>query len=713
MYVRLEDFKNQDADNPPAPESDPYPHRNKKITADIAKLESQLAQVDAATAALSSKDSNSSYALRQQIARKKRALSGLRSGKTAQAADAQPPEPATYVEFRTVPIAARFEAQGFRTADTLKATFPFRDAPLESRIMRECLVELYVGTVTVENFATRENWILPAQLSDTTVLVFRGYVDEWESPHDEGGSFVTLSARSFEAVLIDGKINPRAPAYRVHGAEEKISAFVNRILEAYPPTSGKYGSELRAFWYMADPAKETKLSAKELTRNLQTAASRAAADGTAPGQEPAPRPQQPADEAQPAQATGGDSGDVSMPQRAQRVDGISIWDLITMACELAGCIPIYDPSLPAIKVGAEPAPGQPDTRAKIDPKNCILLRPPQTIYDDVDRGVSIKGGSQDGFSRELNYNGRAVQSDLRMLVWGHNIKALKFVRKMSRARAVGVEVRSYNPDAPPAERLVKARYPVKTQATHMKIHGPKGKSSTAPIEVIKTILVRGIRSEALLQKIAAALFNQLSRQEISVHIETEDLASYIDPTVPSQHGTKALTHNANPDLLKLRPGTPVRILVANEVQDPDAGNSIVISTLSEVMDRKGSRIKQLLTDQNARFRAWQSPAEVEANASKIQAALQSAQLPDHFYCKTISLDFKEDGVAIAMELINYLEARFASQNLDEASRKADQELKLASRKKPKRGREQVAAQQQQADQNMLAQVRKALHIGGS
>ena len=704
MYVRLEDFTNTPPDGLQT-ERKPYSPRVKKAESELTALQTQLSEMNAATAVGGSKDESSAYNLRLQISRKKRAIASLKSNRTDGGASDQPPVPATYVEFRTVPISAKFEANGFRTADTLTATFPFRDAPLDSRIIRECMVEFFEGTVTVENFSTRDNWVLPSSMSDTTVCSFRGYVDEWKSPHDEGGSFITFQARSMEAVLIDGKINPRAPNYRIKGKSEKITAYVNRILEQYPPTSGKFGSELRAHWYMADPAAEPSLNAKDLTRALQTAASRAAAAGAATGQEAPVQAQQPGDEANPAQAQGQYSGEASIPSKVQKVEGESIWDLITTACELAGCMPIYDPSLPIIRVGEEPSPGQEDTRAIIDPKNSILLRPPQTIYEDVNRGLSIKGGAQDGFSRWLMNDKTPVKSDIRMMVWGENIKKLEFTRKMSRAKAVGVEVRSYNPDAPPAERILVARYPAKPTVTHMKMHGPKGKNSSAPIEVIKTILVRGIRSKYMLEQIACSIFNQISRQELTVNVETDDLASYIDLRSPVQAGFKAENHNSNPDLLKLRPGTPVRILVAREVQDPSAGNSIVISTLSEVMDKRGDRIKDLLLAQNARFRNWQSVANVEEVAAKVQAALSSAKLPDVFYCKNLSREHGPDGVQMNIELCNYLEARLDASKLDSESQRIANATKLKGKKLATLD-EKAKKAADDADRRMLAELAK-------
>ena len=373
------------------------------------------------------------------------------------------------IEFITAPMALTIEDKGFREADTLETSFPFVDMPLFPWMVREIRVEGWVGTVTSADFATPDRWHLEPRMSKTSVLRFNGYVDLAEMEADDTANMVHFKARSYVAVLIDGKINPHSKAYRIVNPKgERITEYINRILSLYPPTSGDTGGDqIRAYWYASPAEAEPTLSRKTLLRSLQTAKSRNQAGGQAPGDLANAQPN-PAGEATDPNGTGDTAtgGTPGMPPQAATADGMSIWDLITQACELCGVIPMYKPSLP-------PFAG-PDGK-DIDTVNCLLVTPPEAFYDDMSSAVSIKGGARDGFKREFSYATGAgtFQSDVRFMVWGHNLAKMKLARHMGKVRPSAVEVRAYNPDASDTMRVMSARFP---------LHNPKkskGKGRTA------------------------------------------------------------------------------------------------------------------------------------------------------------------------------------------------------------------------------------------
>jgi ribosome-binding factor A len=139
---------------------------------------------------------------------------------------------------------------------------------------------------------------------------------------------------------------------------------------------------------------------------------------------------------------------------------------------------------------------------------------------------------------------------------------------------------------------------------------------------------------------------------MTVNIDTADLASYTDPTRPEQR---------SPDLLRLRPGTPVRILTARQVQDPSVDGTVV-NGLSELMDRRSNPafLRHAILDgpNGPALVASEGRQKLEAALSQIEQSLQSGRLTDWFYTRTVELRFsKDDGFNASIELANYVEAR--------------------------------------------------------
>jgi N-acetylmuramoyl-L-alanine amidase len=413
LQMRLEDYSaaRKDSDNTTSEDS-PIAVRIRDLTSQENKLSNKL--FGPLTAGLDSgRVSSAEYnktekqlgAVREELAKLKEAEPSARG--TAEQAKNDPYS----VTVLTCPMSLDVELNTYRSLDTLSVILPFMDAPLEAQIIRSCMIEAFIGAVAEEDFATPGRWRLP---TDKSTIVFRGYVDDWATKHDESDSTVTISARSLECLLIDAKVDATSPLFKVQKSE-KISAFVNRVIASVPATSSRNGDQLKAHFFRAEG--EPYLDQAMLNRVLQTAKSRAAAantdknkaaiitdpnlGGTDPGA---------------VQGT----GDPRLPGKIAQE--MTAWDLIIQACDLVGCVPSYDPSVTVFAEDDSPLQG-----------DYIMIRPPQTIYERVDQGTQVVGGAEDKFSRLIpNQNSSNSPSQVRFMVWGNNIKTFTASRLQPR-----------------------------------------------------------------------------------------------------------------------------------------------------------------------------------------------------------------------------------------------------------------------------------------
>jgi hypothetical protein len=672
FYVRLEDFKNA-LDDDAKPEDQPFDPNGSNID-QLSAAETRAAIGRAADAVVNAHSAQAQAQQQTQIKQLRRHEADLKTKPPKSAAGDKSKGDDYSIEFATVPLSLDIEDKGFRHAADLSAEFPFVDLPLDPRIVRECRVEAWIGTIPAADFATRDKWRLSPIQSDTTVLRFNGYIDLDEMTHSDSEGTVHIKARSFESVLIDGKINSMASAYRVKGSSEPLTVYVNRILSQYPPTGGKTGGDaFRAYWY-GDPTKEPSINRKTLVRSLQTAQSRNAAAGSTGGSTPTPQTDQESPQADPqGQNDTAAGGSPAVTPGAVKEDGISIWDLITQACELCGCIPMYRPSLP--KNTSASSTG---VVTSIDPANCLLLVPPEAFFDDISHGTTIVGGARDGFKRTMTTSdGNSFNSDVRFMVWGHNIKSMKLSRKFSRSRPTAVEVRAYNPDASDTLRVMFSRFPpVNHKAKKGKgtRHTKMTEKGGGKIDVVRTFILKGTRSQLALDQAAVSIYHQLCRSELSIELDTDELSSYFDPSASYQSNALVSADNLDPDLLRLCPGTPVHVAVARK---QDTGG-LVISSLSEFYDRQGQHTDAMVRQAAARWGYQPSDEKLEQMIERIAKAYSTAKLPEVFYCRSVHLKFsaETDFFSAKIELVSYLDAANAPAQISKEANELNEARRL-------------------------------------
>lgn len=658
LQIRLEDFaKDETTEN----EAFVFAVKAKKQAQEVDRLNAQLQQAKAASSQ-GGADGQSVQVLQRKVNAARRVQKSLQSAEQKPRAQKQGDGDEFSISLYLVPTDCTVEMNSFRIADTMQASFPFIDAPFISDVIRACVVEVWAGSITPEDFAAPDRWRLRR---DRSTILFRGWVDSWDTSHDDTDAKVQIQARSYESILMDAKINPRAPVYKVRNGGERISTYLDRILSQFPATKGGDGEgQLRTMWYGADPTKEPLLDRKAFNRSMQTAASRNASAGASADDQHVV-PDAPG-AGTPPEASTGDTpgGEMRLPPKSMggmQGSEMAIWDLFTQACRIAGCIPIYDPSLPANeKIRASGG----------STGDFILLRPAQTIFEDVNQGTQIKGGAIDGFKRRFNLPSGSIDSDIRFLVWGHNVKSFKTARKLGRVKVLGIEVISHNADGPAKGRTISVRFPPDAVTTRRAAKGE------APTHEIQTIEVNGIRDEKMLLQTAVSAYHAISRQEVSVSIETDDLASYIDPTT-------GLVHNDELDMLRLRPGSPCRVAVAREVKSPSQGQTLVVSPLSEIFERREDVLYKMLQKSADRFATdgtgFFAGTKVEDMQRRVSRAMSSSKLTEVFYCRAIRHTMTADeGWSASVELVNYIAARVDPVVMAKTTQQANDERKMQS-----------------------------------
>lgn len=635
LTLRLEDWSNDDGAQAQA-EGKPAKNPATQVIATAASLQAQQNVRRASGEFDPAADA-------QVIAAQKKAAR-VRGGKTAGTGAAAPitaPPDAHTVQLGVVPLDISVEHNGFRTADKVSLEISLGDLPLPPDLIRSLLAEVFVGTVPADDFGDPQRWV-PNILSNPPD--FRGYAEQDNIEADYQNLKVSIDALSLEQRLMTLKIDPFTKDRRVARGGEPVTDYIRRLISTIPEFNGSLGDAIgvRVFPNVA-PDQVPRFDASLFKRSLQSAASRAQAGGhvqpgPAPGVDPAQDP-----------SVGQPMG-VGFPTPAPSVADVSVWDVITRAALLAGLIPVYDPSIVARDLGGN---------VIMLGANNILLVPPQTIKETPQDGVTIPGGPIDGFSRSITVGGTStVQTQVRFLVWGSNIKSYKMSRKYGREKAPRVRVLAHNRDAPAGKRTLTSVFPTTVRGTSVSAVGSGTSAGHAPVQEEVVRVVREIRDQKQLDQIAVALYHSIGRREVTCTIETDELSSYIDPTRPE-------THNENPDLLRLRPGIPCRVMVARRVADP-ASEGFEVNGLSELMDRRSNPafLRKALTTGTNLIAPGQAKKKLEEALARIEDAFQTSRLTDWFYCRTMSWRWSpSDGWSATIELANYVEARNSPANL--------------------------------------------------
>ena len=409
-----------------------------------------------------------------------------------------------------------------READVLTVRVPFRDFPLPARIVRSIGVVWYAGTVSAANYAAglrnavtgTPGPLLSVLMPSRSNLRFVGFADGAEEDYDAG--VITIRARDYTGILLDERVKPDVlKSIEIH---QPLDQVVLSLLRQFPSGACR-GLTVEFSPFVDDDGAEQPFP------NVSDVLGKPAQfkRGKAPG----------------LSATYGGAD-------------VSYWDLLTDLCAMCGYIPTIE-------------------------EDRLRVLPPRNLFDGVGtfrRTVTTPNGSTEALTA-------------RRMVQGFNVDSVRFARKFGRQAIPSIEVRSVAPglrqpivsrypeDGPPVPRHHKTKAPVGSRVKTMArannvVPGGLGASNRSEL-----VLIRGVSTQAEVDRIARGLWQELARQEWTGSYTTKHLASVGGD-------------NDDPDLLDLRAGDPLELVL----QRAGASSGVLLSTAN--LQTRGAQIDALV-----------------------------------------------------------------------------------------------------------------------
>jgi hypothetical protein len=498
-----------------------------------------------------------------------------------------------------VPKSCSVELPGYRQASTFQATLDFRDLPVDPRTVRAAAVEVHLGTVFADQagqgfikpssdgsfssvLKTRTSSGLPN--GDTLLGVY--LVDEWHVDHKEMSSEIQIKGRDMRSILIDTPIDiaPGAQKQLLDNLDfnQPINEVVEKILEQNPL--------FQQFKVVVNPAEW--------------------ADNTIPvvmAEDEAPRHRKGAKGKRKPRVSSGVAGGSG---------NMSFWDLITKVCYLVGGIPYFQ--------GTD-----------------LCIRPARTIYDQA-RGPldPVKNPTPflGGAPRTTDFlSNTALTPPLRFrrLVYGRDVSSSSFNRKFAgfhKPRFIRCVGYNYDAEVKGETRLIEGMWPEATVKDDTKATKVAPGGQTAQQEILN-IPVAGPSSPQKLKEMARAIYEEVGRGEIGGSIETANLASFGG-------------NNQDPDLLRLRPGDGVEVLIDSQASSPAAP---FVSTLTNFTRDSFSEVVQEIQQR--------IPDENLARVIVATARGQVQQLQKFFRVQTVKYNWSDNGIKVSFDFQNYFVPR--------------------------------------------------------
>ncbi len=306
----------------------------------------------------------------------------------------------THVLDGIVPITAQFLRNGIRTADTASIEVAFADLPVDPRTVRSCAVQLFMGTVTPEDYARGMNGelrttsstgsgvrvrynVLPDEYTDRygrqrTNLRFEGWVDEWQADWpDQDSPTVVLECTDNTRLLLDQE----APAQLTVGVNDPIDKAIADYLSNFPQFRGLSVTYRPNIERGSIPALKKSLATTKYQPKL------------------GPPP------------SGGK---------------LKVWDYLTDVCGSIGHTVRFE--------GTQ-----------------VVIQRARSLYDN-----RLASRDDDPFTGRVLPSG--IELKRRLYVYGRNIREMKMGRKFATIPNVNIEVRSYDTAR---KRTIVVRYPLK------------------------------------------------------------------------------------------------------------------------------------------------------------------------------------------------------------------------------------------------------------
>jgi hypothetical protein len=282
-------------------------------------------------------------------------------------------------------------------------------------------------------------------------------------------------------------------------------------------------------------------------------------------------------------------------KQAQRNKGIgpdkegSVWDFLTDVVGMVGCVVFVEGST-------------------------VVIQKPRTLYADGQQRDNdpFQGRTHEG-----------LEMKTRTFIYGRNLESFGVERRFNANAPKNVEVRCYLPER---KKTLVVRFPgVTTKAM-------PGESADKGLIVWR---VQGINSKDALQVIAQSVYEEISRQEISVNLKTYNLASFGGD-------------NTEPDVLWLQSGDPVEVLFAK-------GDQLDVAQIPSTQAQLENALLSETSTADYLERLGYGPELARAYAR----AYSAAGYQTIYRVQKVAIDWSDDeGVSIAIDAINYVEVRY-------------------------------------------------------
>lgn len=391
-----------------------------------------------------------------------------------------------------VPKRGTFVQPHPRTAGTFNLSFDYHEFPVDPRLIRAVGIEVHVGAVSAEDYARgmageKDTDGRPLSVLKTT----SGLVDPWSGRPAANNQTLLFyaTADTWEvdhsdkgsSITLEGRdvrgifIDAKVPSAKA--AKVDLTKPIDKVVEALIKTMG-VEHDLR-MTIMTDAAEWPN----------GTVPSPGDADGLT-----RVRLSAAGDQTRSTPATGAKT---------------TYWDLITNYCTLVGAMPVF--------VGST-----------------LWIRPNQRIFDVLDKRKHTRTPFAGGRPRQV----AGEQIRVRRMVYGRDLKRLRFQRKFAGAVVPAIQCLSFDDRQVGMQRLIMGQWPPGASVAAQ---------AKAETEVLR-IPIWGVRSVDQLTEIAHGIYEEIGRGETGGTAETSNLASYGGG-------------NADPDLLRLRPLDPVEFVV--------------------------------------------------------------------------------------------------------------------------------------------------------
>jgi len=524
-----------------------------------------------------------------------------------------------------VPLSCSVELPAYRAAGSFKMEIEYADLPIDPRLARSASVEIYMGTVDPSDFSTGMVTVEPdgsrssilntigpgnARKEDFLLGVFQ--VDSWHVSHTGAGSRVSLEGRDMRSIFLDTEIDVRA--FKSLDLSLPIDKLVQQIISLHP--YGKGNPKGRGGFTVHLQEGDFIDGVPKVGSTPFTKVRQKVADGSA----------------------------VSKPQGGEK---LNFWDLITKYCFLVGCIPYFQADRLFIRRSLDLF----QQRQGDDP-----------FLSGVIRKTPFAGGSQRTTETGVGFG-------VRRSVYGRDVLEYNFDRKLTGIKRPTIEIVSVDQGSKKrGAKDIRVRWPEKTAAAGArgvsggekskkgeKVVGKVAASSKTSVSVsgqdaqeeIMRFPVKGITDKDQLRGIAKAIREEIMRGEMGGSITTKSLASFgTNPSDP-------VSGNRDPDMLRLRPGDAVEILVDTRSVSSQAPNvSSYTDSRRNTFDEEVKALEQKFGSRN-----------IAADMARVIVAQSRGgilQLQTFFRVSVVRFEWaKDSGISISFDFQNYVEARDA------------------------------------------------------